>query len=191
MEAVNRVRRWREIARPKRAGAAALWLLLVFAARSTGEVTDPPESQVKAAFLLNFTKFIAWPPMAFEDPASPLSICILGEDEFGGALDQLVEGEIVNGRKVAVQRIRRAPKPKSCQVLFIGKSEKEVGRAIAEAGEGVLTVSDREGFLREGGIISFVTQGRHVRFDINQRAASKADLTLSSRLLNVARSVQK
>src|SRR5689334_21674351 len=74
-----------------------------------------PEYEVKAAFLLNFTKFIAWPPGAFENAASPLNICILGDDPFGGTLDDLVRGESVDGRTVAVQRIRRAPSPKSCQ----------------------------------------------------------------------------
>ena len=54
-----------------------------------------------------------------------------------------------------------------------------------------LKIGDRDGFLREGGIIAFVIEGRHVRFDINQRAASSASLTMNARLLNVARSVQK
>ena len=149
------------------------------------------EYEVKAAFLLNFTKFVEWPAAAFEKPDSPLTVCILGDDPFGRTLDQLVEGERVNGRKLAVERIRRHPRPKSCQVLFVARSEKEVPAILSEIGPGVLTVGDREGFLREGGIIAFVIEGRHVRFDINQRAASGASLTISSRLLNVARSVQK
>jgi len=34
------------------------------------------EYQVKAAFLLNFTKFIEWPASAFDTPDSPIVICI-------------------------------------------------------------------------------------------------------------------
>jgi hypothetical protein len=153
----------------------------------------PPQAseyQVKAAFLLNFTKFVTWPAAAFPDANSPLTICILGEDPFDGALDQLVEGEEVNGRKLLVRRIQQPPAPKTCQELFIN-SQKDVPRIIAAAGPGILTVGDRDGFLREGGIIAFVIENRHVRFDIDQRAASGASLGLSARLLSVARSVQK
>jgi hypothetical protein len=58
-------------------------------------------------------------------------------------------------------------------------------------GRGVLTVGDSDGFLRAGGMIAFVVEDRHVRFDISQREAAKGSLTLSARLLNVARSVQR
>lgn len=150
-----------------------------------------PEYEVKAAFLLNFTKFIQWPSVAFESPDSPTTICILGDDPFGSALDQAVEGEVVNGRRLTVKRLQRAPTPKSCQVLFISKSENAVTDLLASLGMGVLTVSDRDGFLREGGMISFVIENRHVRFDISQRAAARASLTISARMLNVARIVQK
>ena len=54
-----------------------------------------------------------------------------------------------------------------------------------------MTVGEGEKFLRDGGIIAFVIQDRRVRFDIDQAAAAKARLTLSSRLMNVARSVEK
>jgi hypothetical protein len=181
-------------ARPRRAGTGAAALLcgaLVSTAlggidAASGERT---EYQVKAAFLMNFTKFVEWPAAAFQDAGSPLTICILGEDPFGASLDQAVEGETAGGRKVAVQRIRRVPGPKTCQVLFITKSEKSVPETIETAGPGVLTVGESDRFLEDGGIIAFVLQARHVRFDINLRVALRASLVLSARLLNVARTV--
>ncbi len=149
------------------------------------------EYQVKAAFLLNFTRFVDWPAAAFAQPDSPLAICVLGDDPFGGLLQQVVEGESVRGRNVEVLRIRKAPAPKTCHVLFISRSEKDVGAVLSTVGPGVLTVSDRELFLREGGMIAFVVEDRRVRFDVSQRAALRASLAMSSRLLAVARSVQK
>jgi hypothetical protein len=149
------------------------------------------EYKVKAAFLLNFTRFIEWPPAAFEDSHSAFSICVLGEDPFQNVLDQVVEGESVKGRRVVVTRVKRPPGARSCQVLFIGKGEKDVSGILAEVGPGVLTVGEHPGFLRDGGIINFALDGRHVRFDINQRAAANASLTVSARLLNVARTVRK
>ncbi len=156
-----------------------------------GGADESLEYRVKAAFLLNFIKFTEWPPSAFTASDSPISICILGADPFGDALDQVIAGESVNGKKVAVERLRRAPSAKACQVLFISKSEKNIDKILPALGPGVLTVGDQEQFLRDGGIISFVIENRRVRFDINQTAAQNAALKLSSKLLSVARSVEK
>jgi len=143
------------------------------------------EYQVKAAFLLNFTKFVEWPPQP--DP-STMNVCILGDDPFGATIDQLVKGESVAGNRIQVQRVHR-PVPDSCRVLYIGRGEKETAEALEDVGSGVLTVGEGADFLRDGGIIAFVIDNHHVRFDINQRAAAKAQLMLSAKLLSVAREV--
>jgi len=147
------------------------------------------EYQVKAAFLLNFTKFIEWPPDP-ADPAAPAAICILGEDPFGPALDQMVSGETLQGRKLEVLRVHR-PLPTSCKVLFIGRSEKDRAAILQSLGPGILTVSEGGGFLQAGGIVDFVVDSHRVRFDISQSAAAKEKLKISSKLLNVARTVEK
>jgi len=149
------------------------------------------EYQVKAAFLLNFTKFIDWRPSAFESAESPLSICILGADPFGGVIDRLVEGETAAGRRVVVERLQQPPRPRSCQVLFLSKSEKDAASVLSTVGPGVLTVSDRDRFLVEGGMIALVVDNQHVRFDVNQRAAVRASVIINARMLNVARSVER
>ena len=151
----------------------------------------PLEYEVKAAFLLNFTKFIEWPQGVFAASDSPFTICILGKDPFGQALDQIVAGESVNGRKLEVRRIGQAPEPQACQVVFVASGEKEVRRTLSGLRNGVLTVGEGENFMREGGMIAFVIENRRVRFDIDQSAAERAGLRLSSKLLSVARSVQK
>lgn len=149
------------------------------------------EYEVKAAFLLNFTKFIDWPPSAFASSDSPFAICVFGKDPFGRALDDIIQGEAVNNRGITVRRIDQAPGPQTCQVVFFGISGKEVPEILKSLGSGVLSVADGDNFIREGGMIAFVIDNRRVRFDINQGAAEKAGLKLSSKLLTVARSVEK
>lgn len=172
---------------------AILCLIIAFGlARSNSSAAEESlEYQVKAAFLLNFIKFTEWPASAFADSDSPISICILGVDPFGNALDQLIAGESVNGRKVAIERMKRAPSPKTCQVLFMNKSEKDIDKTLSALGPGILTVGEGESFVRNGGMIAFIIENRRVRFDINQTAAQNSVLKLSSKLLSVARSVEK
>jgi hypothetical protein len=151
--------------------------------------STPSEYEVKAAFLLNFIKFIEWPARPDENPTAPFPICIVGDDPFGPSLEHIVSGESQNDRRIVVERVDHVQP--SCRVLFIGESVKEPAKMIASAGPGVLTVGENERFIRDGGMIGFVVVNRRIRFDINQRAAVRGALEISSRLLNVARSVVK
>lgn len=172
---------------------AAIWLCLLPVAQAQPGARPPaeaPEYAVKAAFLLNFTRFVQWPPDAFEEAGSPFAICILGDDPFGSTLDQLLKGEQVEGRRIVVRRLSHPPPPKSCQILYVGDSERSLPTLFDGLGRGVLTVGAQPGFCRDGGIIGFAIEDRHVRFDINREAAANAGLQLSARLLRVARFVR-
>ena len=147
------------------------------------------EYSVKAAFLLNFTKFVEWPPSAFAEPQSPLAICLLGNDPFGRVLDDVVQNETINGRPLTIRRIGQPPAPQLCHVLFIDPALKEPAKLLGSLPPGVLTVGEGDRFLRDGGMIAFVIDNRRVRFDINQAATESNELKLSSKLLSVARSV--
>lgn len=171
---------------------AAAIVLLVAAAMPSKAASTPAASeyQVKAAYLLNFARFVEWPAMQEANEAHPLSICVAGEDPFGRALIDIVEGERVSGRRVAVQHVQEY-RPGSCHVLFISRSVREPAQLLASAASGVLTVGEGDRFLEEGGIIRFVVENRRVRFDINQKAAQKSGLSISSKLFGVARTVEK
>jgi YfiR/HmsC-like len=175
-------------------GWTARWLLALamLPLCSPSDAADEvPEYGVKAAFLLNFTKFAEWPPSAFGEARAHIEICILGKDPFGRVLDDVVQGEIVRDRRLTVRRITQAPAPQTCQVLFLDPGLKDLPKILRAIPEGVLTVSEGDHFIRDGGMIAFVIDGRRVRFDINAMAADKAAVKLSSQLLNVARSVAK
>ena len=149
------------------------------------------ESQVKAAFLLNFTKFVEWPPAAFSAPDSPIRICVTGEDPFGPTLDRTLEGESVKNRRVEAARLSPESNLRNCHVLFISRSERESNAQIISdlRGSSVLTVSEAPGFADRGGMIEFVIEEGKVRFYINAAVAEAAGLKLSSRLLRVASAV--
>jgi hypothetical protein len=191
MEQVTGLQKW---IRGRGESACPKWLAFGFAMTlhfSLLAMDGPLEYQVKAAFLLNFTKFVEWPSTAFAAADSPIAICVLGNDPFGKALDQIVAEEVVGGRKVVVRRIKEAPTPHACQALFVNGTGKEVLSDLSGLGPGVLTIGEGEGFVRHGGMIAFVVENRRVRFGINETAAEAAGLKLSSKLLNVARSVKK
>jgi hypothetical protein len=146
------------------------------------------EYQVKAVFLFNFAQFVDWPAEAFPASDTPLVICVLGNDPFGGALDQTVRDERRGGRPFLVRRHRSVDEIKTCHILFISRSEGDRPQAIL-AGlkqRPILTVSDADRFAERGGMIRFVTDRNRIRIQLNLAATEAAHLTISSKLLRVA-----
>jgi hypothetical protein len=151
----------------------------------------PQEYQVKAIYLYNFSKFVQWPAAAQTNDT--FSICVMGHDPFGAALDSALAGEKIEQKPMAARRITDVQDAARCQILFIAASEsahvKQILAAVAK--NGVLTVSDVADFSANGGMIQFVIQENKVRFEVNLTAADKAGLILSSQLLKVASAVIK
>lgn len=168
---------------------AATLLQLLLAAPPLSPPQTPSEYEVKAAFLLNFVKFVEWPEGELR-PGSPLSICVIGDDPFGKVLDQVVEGESLDGHKIAVVR-RHSTAEGECHVAYFGKALKDPGSILTTVTSGVLTVGEDAEFLRGGGMVAFVVENRRVRFDVSMPAMRRAGVRASSRLLRVARAVKQ
>jgi YfiR/HmsC-like len=177
-----------------------LWTWIFFIAlwlgafqRSSGQDAVPSEYQVKAACIYNFTKFVEWPPEAFPDPSSPFVIGVIGDDPFNGELHRAVQNKDVCGRRFVVRHLRNADEARSCQILFVSRSErKSMGDILAAVSSlPILTVSETERFVQSGGIINFLIEQNKVRFEINAAAAKKASLKVSSKLLNLGRRYER
>lgn len=165
-------------------------ILLAFLLALPAAAQEPsPEYVLKAAFLYNFVKFVEWPAEAFAGAKSPLTICVFGTDPFGASLDGVVRGETLGERGLLVQRPEALADLRDCQVLYVSRSERQrLPEVLAQVeGAPVLTVGDTGGFLRAGGVINFVLEDNKVRFQINQEAAERNRLTISSKLLRLAK----
>src|ERR1700722_3325777 len=84
-------------------------LAIVLLPGVTPGAADPAvskEYQIKAAFLLNFAQFVQWPGNTFTNASEPFRIGVLGEDPFGGALEETMQGETVQNRKIIIHRAR-------------------------------------------------------------------------------------
>jgi len=174
-------------------------LLSAMALGSHAEVLDSSDSSeylIKAGFIYNFAKLVEWPTISFAQPDSPIVIGILGEDPFGATLDKIVADKKINGRGLAVKRLkwsRDLKDLKDCNILFVSTSEKEHIESVIDAMKGlpILTIGDAPGFAKRGGVMNFVLEDNKVRFEVNVEAAKHADLTISSRLLTLAKIVQQ
>jgi hypothetical protein len=167
-----------------RRGVAALLAVAVTAGIT---LAAAPEYQVKAAFLFNFAKFVDWPEAALARDSS-VNVCVLGDDPFGPVLNRTVEGKTVHDRPIRVARVSDLAEVFECHVLFIsGSHRRELPRLLPTlSGLSILTVGEMAGFAQSGGMIAFTTDEDRVRFEINNEAAERAGLRISSQLLKLA-----
>ena len=136
-----------------------------------------------------FASFVEWPP---EESEAPVTICIAGDNPFGGALDRSYKAKTLNGREFIVRALNGGGAPGDCRILFVSQSERKRLKPVLERyhGRRVLTVGDVPGFCETGGVVNFEVVKDRVQFEINPDAAGRAGLQLSSRLLSLARIVR-
>lgn len=149
------------------------------------------DEQVKAAFLLNFLKFVTWPD-AQAAPEAPIEIVVLGDEALCRVLSQAAAKQVIGGRAVIVRSARTARElPAAPHLLFIAASEKDRLSALLRQYEGrpVLTVGDGAGYGAAGVVLNFYTSDTRIRFEANTTAAARAGLQISSHLLRLARIV--
>lgn len=164
-----------------------LWLALAGASVHAQDA-QPTEYQIKAAFLFNFAKFVNWPPGAFEQPTSPLVLGVLGDNPFHEDLARMLQNKSIDAHPLVVREYPSGSQITNCHILFISASEKKQFPDILKhlKGHSVLTVSETERFIEDGGMINFVLQGGKIRLQINNDAAVEAGLKISSKLLSLA-----
>ena len=142
--------------------------------------------QLKAVFLLNFTRFIEWPPYSFRSVDEPFTIGIVNDNSLYFYLSELVASDKVNGHPIAIRLYKNTHEIKNCHLLFFGNVGNLREGLVAVKGKATLTVGDANEFCTVGGMIRFFTDANKMRFEINNEAAKESGLRISSRLLTLA-----
>lgn len=163
-------------------------LALLLALPMTAAAEEPDfQSQVKAAFLFNFAKFVNWPAAKFADALAPLEICVLESEPLSAVLEATLRGKSVDQHPLAVRRSARVEDLRSCHLFYTSVQDAvALNTSFAKlAGSAVMTVHESAQTL-PGGVARFFIDGRKLRFEINGAAAERENLQLSARLQNVA-----
>jgi hypothetical protein len=151
----------------------------------------PSVFDVKAAYLLNFGKFMHRANAVPAPAREAFDVCVVGEDGIEAALKDLVGGQSIDNRPVRIVRVKDGVQARSCQIAYVSDSEAaRTDKDLEELrGADVLTVGNSSAFLAQGGMIQFLLLSNHVRFAVNLEAVKKTHVVLSSELLRVAYSI--
>jgi YfiR/HmsC-like len=170
-------------------GIVAAWLATGSVAEARAQSLSPQEyeNQVKATFIYNFSRFIEWPAGTFTSGRSSLTVCVLGNNPFGGALDS-IEGKNVQGRKIEIEHLTSFSKSDACQILFISSSEREHLKEILESAKHsrILTIGEISQFTQNGGVVALAMRKDRIHFSVNLDAANETGVKISSTVLRLA-----
>ena len=169
--------------------ALGLAALVVVVCRPHVVAQAPLEAQVKAVFLYNFTKYVDWPAPS-QGSSATIRLCVPANPAFLTVVREVVRDEVVNGRPLNALGLDGLDAARDCDILWVGQTGTPDATAWINAVRGRQTLTVGEGRLVEGLVIAFVRDQDRLRFDINRAAASKQNLSISSRLLGLARRVE-
>lgn len=147
-----------------------------------------PEPELKAAILVNMLLFVDWPTPAARSPER-LTMCYLAASPIATALAQL-GGKMLKGQPLQVVHADAATLG-GCHVLYLSPTDAAALPRLASSrpASGILLVGDSPGYLQRGVMLNLEIEGGRVVFDIDLRSARQAGLTVSSKVLRLARHV--
>ncbi|NEV62441.1 YfiR family protein [Thiorhodococcus minor] len=180
--------------RPLHRLAVLLGLGVGFAlgASFTARAESYAELDVRAVYLYNFAAFVDWPDRAFESSTSPVRYCVLANRALQANLRQVLDGERVDGRPFELLTDENPQRWSRCHLLYVDHGYQALAKRVLRQAKGrpVLTVSDAETFLYEGGAMALVRKSGRLRPFVNRSAVAAAGIRISSKLLRIATLVE-
>ncbi len=143
--------------------------------------------RMKAAFIYNFTKFIAWPVHASAHDPGQLTLCIPPQALVREAFAS-IEGKNVQEKRLVLKPLTSADDAHACHILFIHvvRAEEIVQVISPIQNMPIVIIGEQENIRPYGGMIHFLVIEDEIWFMINAEAVKQAGLTMSSTLLQLA-----
>jgi hypothetical protein len=147
---------------------------------------------MKAVYIEKITRFIDWPAAGSEKDSTVFVIGVYEDSKFYSALDDVFKGKKIKDKKVFVNKITTPNQLNSCDICyFSGKDISELKKFVKEANNnGVLTISEYNGFGEAGIHINFYLEDDKLKFEINKESTDQGKFRISSLLLKSAKIIQ-
>lgn len=160
-----------------------LSLLILCFMPFTASSESVKEQDMKAALLYNFAVFTTWP----ESPSFAFfNICVFEEDR-ENINHQLLTTKKIDGKPINFVVLKRIDAIKNCQVLYSEEKKLDTQKLLRILpNHPILSVVDATEKPFNKGIINIQLIDNKFQFSINNEAAKRSNLSLSSKLLRLA-----
>jgi hypothetical protein len=173
-----------------RAGLLALGAALAMMAPVQVCAQVVPEGAMKASYVYNFMRYANWPAAAEARSGGNTLLCLMGADAVTSELQKLNGRGLAGVGKIQVVSLNSLKGIRDCHALFISERDIDnigiINRMIGDAP--VLTLADSP--AANDVAINMVLENDRVLFDVNLGLVKMGGMSLSSKVLRLARAVR-
>lgn len=174
-----------------RAFAYVAWMVCASLYSSVAAPQVSLEPAVKAAYIYRFLEYVSWPPQVLRSPDAPIVIGTTQPDDVVAELNRIASERTVQNRRISVIQVKDE-RDAAIHVLYVPRLDGPRAKVLEVFRQRpVLIITDAADGLERGATINFVESDGRIKFEVSVDAASRAGLTISSRLLAVAARVKK
>ncbi|MCB1645181.1 MAG: YfiR family protein [Pseudomonadales bacterium] len=152
------------------------------------QVMAVDEKSVKAAIVYNFSRFVRE-----KDPSvATRMMCVLGDVPEATIFDEIMSAETLP-EGVTYQRLTNfADMKHRCQIAFMPAALQDRLQEFLQLADesGLLTISDADNFIEQGGMVGLEVIRGKVRFSVHVKRVADTGMTIDSQLLRLARIVE-
>jgi len=161
----------------------------IFADFTFADMKENREDKIKAAYLFHFASFIEWPKGGIN--ATDFNLCVYGMHPVSKHLKKL-NNEPVAERVLNVINNVTMNEIFKCQIIFMGSEQINKFNIMDSSylNKNSLIVSEGKAFAENDGMLAFYMLDNKLKIMINKNATDLAGLTISSKLLRLARIVE-
>ena len=168
-------------------------ILFIVYAGSGQSQSEPNERMtvLKAGLVNGISNYTTWPNMADDET---LIVCLLAKSHnFTESLQRFDKQKSRSKERKMKIDVVSVDKLSHCHlVVLLGDQNRQSSQLLNSVAKlSVLTISDDPQFTAKGGHISFFKENNKLRFEINYQATIDSGLKISSRLLPLARVINK
>jgi len=157
--------------------------LLLF---SNSATAAEKEYMLKAGFLYNFARFGHW---ELNKPSKNFVICS-PDKYFIDITDNSLQNKTIKGLPLQ-SRFITFDDLSQCNILFITANTIKLWEQQPNKIKGIMVVGETNSFIEKGGHIRFFLLNGKIRFEISPQQLKKSGVSMSSKVLRLARVIER
>jgi hypothetical protein len=144
------------------------------------------ENNIKAAYLYKLSQFIYWPERLKADN-NKISLCIFGDTIYRAATAIFEDNQDYQKSHTIIRILPADMNISKCDLFYLDSNHlASVSKfSLPKIRDQIVTISDVNHFLFQGGMIELANRSGRIRMLINMREVKKSKIKLSAKLMEV------
>jgi hypothetical protein len=162
--------------------------LLLTNVKALNAASSLEEQTVLAALALNIVRFTSWPPDTQRQMKNTLAFCVVG-DNVAQESFATIDNKAVGDKTLHVINLSRLRNFEQCHVLYISELKQNVLLQVFLETKKLplLTIGEGYDFATQGGMVGLENVDGKINLNINLPVVRESNLTISARLLKLAK----